>query len=108
VLTRKQAPNSFPSGQQHGSDRYWRMNRAHINAVENLPIFGALVLAAEASGLRSDLLSTTAVVMVVARVAQSLIHIASNSNVAVNARFTAFITQIGGYLVFAVQLLRHA
>jgi hypothetical protein len=37
VVTGKKAPNAFPSGVQHGSDAYWRANRAHINATENLP-----------------------------------------------------------------------
>jgi uncharacterized MAPEG superfamily protein len=107
VLARKQAANSFASGVPHGGDRYWRMNRAHMNTVENLPVFGALVLAAEASHLHSHALSIAAVVIVCARAAQSLIHISSNANMAVNLRFTAFLTQLGGYVFFAVQLLRH-
>lgn len=43
VLTGKKKPNEFPSGVPHGGDRYWRLNRAHLNTVENLPIFGAIV-----------------------------------------------------------------
>jgi hypothetical protein len=30
--------NEFPGGVQHGSARYWRLYRAHMNLIENLPI----------------------------------------------------------------------
>src|SRR5687767_12793388 len=29
----------FPSGVPHGPDMYWRLNRAHANATENVPLF---------------------------------------------------------------------
>ena len=45
VLMNKVRPNSFPSGQPHGPEWYQRLNRAHANAVENLPVFAALVIA---------------------------------------------------------------
>ena len=38
VLTRKKAANEFPSGTPHGGDLYWRLNRAHMNTAENLPL----------------------------------------------------------------------
>lgn len=106
VMRGKNAPNSFPSGVPHGGDRYWRLNRAHMNCVENLPIFGAIVVAAELSGVRTDAISTAATAVIVGRVVQSIIHIASNSNLAVNARFTAFCVQLGGYLWMVVEILR--
>src|SRR4051812_29439413 len=36
--------NSFPGGVEHGSPAYWRLNRAHANAVENLVLLAVLVL----------------------------------------------------------------
>jgi uncharacterized MAPEG superfamily protein len=41
---------SFPGDEPHGSPFYRRATRAHANCVENLPVFGAIVFAAEASG----------------------------------------------------------
>jgi hypothetical protein len=94
VLTGAQAANSFASGSQHGGDRYWRVNRAHMNCVENLPIFGAIVVTGHVAGLREGAFATAAVIVVCARVAQSCIHVASNANLAVNLRFTAFLAQL--------------
>lgn len=94
VMVGQQAANSFPSGVPHGGDRYWRLNRAHMNSVENLPIFGAIVVVGELAGVSASSFATAAAVVLFARMAQSLIHIASNSNLAVNLRFTAFLTQL--------------
>ena len=56
VVTGKRRSNAFPSGQPHGSgtirilrnltklDFYWRINRSHQNAVENLPIFASIAI----------------------------------------------------------------
>ena len=98
VLTRQQTANSFASGVPHGGDRYWRLNRAHMNSVENLPIFGAIVVVGELARVTSSSFALAATIVLVARVAQSTIHIASNSNLAVNLRFTAFLTQLGCFL----------
>jgi uncharacterized MAPEG superfamily protein len=108
VLTGKQAANSFPSGQPHGGDRYWRLNRAHMNAVENLPIFGALVVIAYLVPVDNGTVDGAALTVLIARVAQSCIHIASNHNMAVNLRFTAYLTQLGAFLVIAHQIATKA
>lgn len=41
----------FPGGQKHGGEMYWRLNRAHANICENLPIFGGVILAGYVSNL---------------------------------------------------------
>jgi uncharacterized MAPEG superfamily protein len=105
VLTGKKRANEFPSGVPHGSDRYWRMNRAHLNTLENLPIIAALTLIA---ALRHVDIDTAAQVALAARVAQSLIHIASGRSIAVNLRFTAFLVQLGSYVAIIVRLAHRA
>ena len=35
VFTTRTKSNEFPSGSEHGSDLYWRLNRAQINSIEN-------------------------------------------------------------------------
>ncbi|HTO41600.1 MAG TPA: MAPEG family protein [Rhizomicrobium sp.] len=84
----------FPAGTPHGSDSYWRINRAHVNTVENLPVFAALVLAGWVAGLDSATFNMLAMVTVGARVAQSLVHIASGSALAINLRFSALLVQL--------------
>lgn len=103
VLLGMKRSNEFPSGTPHGGDAYWRLNRAHVNAVENLPIFAALVISAQLLHVEVLLLAK---IVLVARVAQSLIHISSGRSLAVSARFTAFVVQCGCHLTMVVKILR--
>ena len=93
TLTGKVRSTDFIAGSPHGGDAYWRLNRAHLNCCENLPLFAALVLAAAVIGHSSVAFDRLATVYLAARVAQSLIHIASGSERAIALRFTAYLTQ---------------
>jgi uncharacterized MAPEG superfamily protein len=104
VLAGKKRSNEFTSGVPHGGDLYWRLNRAHINTVENLPVFAALTLTA---ALMHVDVGTIAAVALGARVVQSLVHISSGSVIAVNVRFTAFATQLACFVVMIVRLAHH-
>ncbi len=108
VLAGRKRPNEFTSGTPHGGDRYWRLNRAHVNSVENLPIFAAIVLAGAALGVSSLALCRMAEVVVVARVAQSSFHVASGRSRVVNLRFAAYLTQVGCFLGMIVETVRLA
>lgn len=101
VISGRTAVNGFPSGQPHGGDAYWRLNRAHMNCVENLPLFAAVVLAGHVTGLTTGTFATLSQVYVSARVAQTLIHVSSGSAMAVNLRFTAFLVQVVCLLTMA-------
>lgn len=94
VLAGEAKATDFPADVPHGSDRYRRVVRAHANCVENLPVFGAVVLTAAISGRHGGLFDTLPIVYLVARVAQSITHIASGSVRAVNVRFTFFTLQL--------------
>lgn len=95
----------FTAGVPHGSDSYWRINRAHLNTVENLPIFAAIVLSGWVVGMESSTFNRLAVIIVVARVIQSAIHIISGSATAVRLRFTAFAVQIACEIWMAALVL---
>jgi len=86
--------NSFTSGVPHGSDSYWRINRAHLNTIENLPIFATMVLSGWVVGMETATFNRLAVIVLVARLVQSIIHIASGSVAAVTSRFIAYGVQI--------------
>jgi uncharacterized MAPEG superfamily protein len=94
VLRGEKRANEFPSGVPHGGDAYWRLNRAHMNCLENLPIFASVVLVAAIAGVREPLLDTLARTFLGARVGQSIAHVASGGVVAVNVRFAFFVIQI--------------
>ncbi|HVP83263.1 MAG TPA: MAPEG family protein [Rhizomicrobium sp.] len=108
VMSGKAGPGDFPSGTKHGSDGYWRLNRAHLNTLENLPIFGALVLAGWVAGLDTPTFNMLATVIVVARVVQSLIHISSGSALAINLRFLSLLVQLVCEVWMAVQIFHAA
>ena len=81
-----------------------RLARAHANCVEGLPIFGGLMLVALATG-RPGVTDGLAPVLLGARILQSLIHLASTSNAAVIARFTAFAVQMAIGVYWCYRLL---
>ena len=105
VLNGKTRLNGFTSGVPHGGDAYWRLNRAHLNTAENLPVFAAIVLAGWVVGMETATFNRLAVIIVVARVIQSLIHIASGSVTAVSLRFTALAVQLVCEIWMAVLVL---
>jgi uncharacterized MAPEG superfamily protein len=108
VLTKQRAINDFPSGQPHGPDYYWRLNRAHANALENLAVFAAIVLAGAALGVSSPLLALLAKVVVGARVAQTVFHVSSGGRLAVTLRFSAFAAQLACFVWMIVETLQLA
>ena len=103
VLKNEKKANEFPSGEKHGSDLYWRINRAHLNSVENLAIIGAVVLVAALSG-NTQLTDIAALVYLCARIFQSVCHIASNSEIVVKMRFTGLLIQYGSLIWMIVVL----
>jgi uncharacterized MAPEG superfamily protein len=106
VLRGRAKANSFTAGTPHGGDAYWRLNRAHLNTLENLPVFGAVVLSGWVVGMESATFNRLAVIVVAARIVQSLIHLVSGSVTAVTFRFAAFAVQIACEIWMAVLVLR--
>ena len=82
-----------------------RLARAHANCLEGLPLFGGFMLLAVVAG-KPDVTDPLALVLLAARVVQSVIHLVSTSASAVTARFTAFAVQMGIAIYWAVQLFR--
>lgn len=99
VLLGQARANGFNPGTPHGSDMYWRLNRAHMNTLENLPVFGAVVIACHIAGVANSAEATMLCSLVlIFRVVQSLIHIASGSPIAVTFRFLAFGVQLACFI----------
>lgn len=106
VLGGRAKANSFTAGTPHGGDAYWRLNRAHLNTLENLPIFASLVLSGWVVGMESATFNRLAVIVVAARIVQSLFHLASGSVAAVTLRFAAFAVQIVCEIWMAILVLQ--
>jgi len=106
VLSGQKKANEFASGVPHGGDAYWRLNRAHLNCLENLPIFATVVLVATVAGIRAAILDTLARTFLAARVGQTLAHVSSGGVVAVNVRFTFFVVQVACVIGFLLTIWR--
>lgn len=104
VLTGKVAANGFTPDNGNLSPFMQRLARAHANCVESLPVFGGLLILGIATE-RTSLTDPLAYWFLCARMAQSLIHLASTSPAAVTARFTAFAVQMGIGLYWCYRLL---
>jgi len=107
ILQKRARPSSFDPSVPHGSDRYRRSMRAHANCVENLPVFAALVLLGTALHVPGALFQGVALVVLPARVIQSVAHISSGSDHAVLVRFGAFCVQLTCFAVLIGLLVAH-
>jgi uncharacterized MAPEG superfamily protein len=90
---------SFRSDRLEGADWYQRGTRAHANCVENLPVFGAIVLVITSIGLRGGAVDTLCIIVLVARVCQSMVHLSyAQTNAIVAVRFSLFSVQLVCFL----------
>jgi len=104
VLMGRVPSNGFTPDNAKLSPFMQRLARAHANCVESLPLFGGLLLLALATG-QQVVTDPLAPWLVLARVVQSSIHLASLSVLAVNARFGAFAVQMGIGTYWTVSLV---
>jgi len=108
ILTGRVPIREFRADRIEGEDWYKRAMRAHANCVENLPVFGAIVLALYASGVDSPVASGVSVAILAARVAQSLVHVSLvQTNGVVSVRFGFFTVQIAGFLWLIALVVAH-
>lgn len=101
--------NQFRADQIEGSDRYRRAMRAHLNCLENLPIYGAIVLVIVVGGAQSSALDALAITLIGARVAQTSIHVsAEQTNLLASLRFGFFFVQLICMLWMTALVVLHA
>ena len=83
-----------------------RANRAHLNAVENIASFAAVVLIAHAVGVSNSLTETCAAVYFYARAAHAVVHLTGFSLFMV--RTILFTVAWIAFITFAIEVLRKA
>ncbi len=106
VFAGRSRAHTFPGDVPHGPERYRRTMRAHANCVENLPVFAAVVVVAHLAGIASPSIDLAAQVVVVGRVAQTIIHIAAHTHTSVVLRAIAYGVQVLAFLAIAVEIVR--
>jgi uncharacterized MAPEG superfamily protein len=103
ILTGRAELREFRADVPHGDEWYRRAMRAHANCVENLPVYGAIVVAIVASGVQSAALDLLAIAVLAGRVAQTITHVAvEQTNTAVAVRFAFFSLQLFSMIAMAV------
>src|SRR5215510_6960481 len=94
---------SFRSDAQDGAGWYQRGTRAHLNCIENLPVFGAIVYIITAIGLEGPMVDALCIATLAARVVQSTVHIShEQTNAFVAVRFSFYSVQLVSFLVLIV------
>lgn len=95
--------HAFRADRVEGADWYRRAMRAHANCVENLPVLGAIVVAATAAGFEGRSLDGLAWTVLGARVVQSLVHVSFTETArTVSLRFAAYFVQFLSMLVMGL------
>lgn len=109
ILTSRAQLADFKSDRLQGEDWYRRATRAHANCIENLPVFGAIVLALVVSGVHGPVVDALSSVVLAARVVQSLVHVSFvQTNTVVAVRFGFFCIQAASFLGLGTIILRSA
>ena len=89
-----------------GQPWYRRAMRAHANCVENLPVFGALVVVLLAANIEGTLVDVFALLVIGARVPHSVVHVAfEQTNRVAFLRWLLFVIQWISMLALAVVIV---
>jgi uncharacterized MAPEG superfamily protein len=100
---------SFPGDTPHGSAAYRRAMRAHANCVENLPVFGAIVLVGAVAQLGTPDMDRLAIMTMAARIIQTSIHLLlPQTNRTVALRFTFYSVQVLAMAGMGIELVMAA
>jgi uncharacterized MAPEG superfamily protein len=95
ILTGRAHIHEFRAGVPHEMDWYRRAMRAHANCVENLPVYGAIVLALVVSKMNSSTLDALALIIMASRIVQTMTHISfEETSTTVSIRFTFYTIQL--------------
>lgn len=95
ILTGRVGMAEWRADQPQGSERYQRAMRAHMNCVENLPVYAAIVVAILAAGVSGPVVNALALAFMAARIGQTLIHVGlALSESTVWTRFLFYLVQL--------------
>jgi uncharacterized MAPEG superfamily protein len=104
VLEGKRKANEFKTTGEDISPFTSRLSRAHLNCLENLPLFLGVTGVAIVTG-NTAVTDPLVYGLILARVIQSTIHMISISSVAVFIRFHFFLIQVFLLIYWAFQLI---
>jgi uncharacterized MAPEG superfamily protein len=108
ILLAKARIASFRSDQLEGAGWYQRGTRAHVNCIENLPVFGVIVYVISTIGLQGPAVDALCIAVLAARVVQSTVHVSHvQTDAFVSVRFSFYSVQLVNFLVLIVMAAMH-
>jgi uncharacterized MAPEG superfamily protein len=109
ILRGRASLSSFRADQVEGEDWYRRSMRAHANCIENLPVFGAIVLAVNVGGVEGPIINILSILVLISRVLQSLVHVSHvQTDAFVAMRFSMLCVQLISFVALIILVVRHA
>jgi uncharacterized MAPEG superfamily protein len=95
ILRGVQSIHTFDAEAAEGAAWYRRAMRAHMNCVENLPVFAVVAWALTLAGVASPVLPALCALFFACRVGQTLVHIGLEQTArTVSVRFSLFFAQV--------------
>jgi uncharacterized MAPEG superfamily protein len=109
ILSGRASVSSFRADQAEGEDWYRRSMRAHANCIENLPVFGAIVLALYVGRVGGPIIDVLSILVLISRVLQSLVHVSHvQTDAFVAVRFSLLCVQLISFMGLIIMVIRHA
>ncbi|TNF15335.1 MAG: MAPEG family protein [Rhodobacteraceae bacterium] len=106
ILSGRTRASHWTADPNAGTGLYPRAMRAHMNCIENLPVFGTIVYVIDRVGLESPALDALALIVLGARILQSTVHIVlEQSDTVIFVRFAFYFAQILAMLAMVGMLL---
>jgi len=94
ILTGRVAISEWRADVSQGGEWYRRAIRAHMNCVENLPVFAAIVFCVSAAHAETRLVDLFSLCVIGGRIAQTSVHLLfPQSNLIAAIRFGFFLVQ---------------
>lgn len=94
ILTGRTEIATWRADEPQGDEWYRRAMRAHMNCVENLPVYTAIVVVMLAARVTSPVLDALAITVLLARICQSAVHLLfKQTNFIAGLRFAFYFAQ---------------
>ena len=95
ILSGRATVCEWRADEVQGSEWYRRGMRAHVNCIENLPVYAGIVVCATAAGVTGPVMDGLALTLLAARLLQTMTHVLlTQTDRIASLRFAFFFAQI--------------
>jgi uncharacterized membrane protein YecN with MAPEG domain len=109
ILSGKAEIHAFAPEAPTGADWYRRATRAHVNCIENLPVFASIVVVLSLVHVEGQMVDVLCCIVLGARLCQTTVHVGFVQTArAVSFRFSFFTLQLLSMLALIFLIGAHA